>query len=106
MEEKKERETQAAAILMFVCVRVRLLSSRGRSGEPQPASVAASCGRLDLIGGVGAPPPSPPPTLLIGAANPACSIRTIIVLLVSCLVLLFVFVFFPHYAHLFPLFLS
>lgn len=100
-------------LMMFVCVRVWLVSRRDRrlllarsrsppppplaptrphllSGwtvngchrpdppEPVPGSAAGSSGRLELIRGVGTPPPS----LLIGAANPACSIRTIIVLLV------------------------
>lgn len=65
-------------------------SRRPDPPEPVPGSAAGSSGRLELIRGVGTPPPS----LLIGAANPACSIRTIIVLLVL-MCSLFCF-FFPH----------
>lgn len=73
--------------------------------EPQPASVNLREAGSDRRRW--SPSPAPTPTLLIGAANPACSIRTIIVLLVlmSCFVVV-CFCFPPHYAHLFPLFLS
>lgn len=108
-----EREKKKLLLMIFVCVRVWLVSRRDRrlllahsrspplpplaptrphllSGwtvngsrhpeppGPVPGSAAGSSGRLEVIRGVGTLPPS----LLIGAANPACSIRTIIVLLV------------------------
>lgn len=118
--------------MMFVCVRVWLVSRRDRrlllarsrspplpplaptrphllSGwtlngsrrpdppEPVPGSAPGSSGRLELIQGVGTPPPS----LLIGAANPACSIRTIIVLLVLMCSLFCLVFFFPPRSSLF-----